>query len=320
MRFDLRAPAGGVAPAALYAAALDMVEWSETRGCALVVLSEHHASPDGYLPTPIVVASAMAARTTTLPLLIGAAILPLYEPVRLAEEMVVLDIISGGRVSYVFGLGYRPEEYAMFGVASADRARRAEDNLAVVLEALKGEPFDHDGRRIWVTPKPSTDGGPSIAYGGGSVAAARRAARFGLDFLAQTDRPELAVAYNEEAARVGRTPGHITLPSPGDPMTVFVADDVDQAWDELGPYLLHDAVTYAEWNDDAEIASVSHSKTVDDLRAEGGAHRVFTVGEAVEHVRTHGILPLHPLCGGLPPSLAWPYLHRVVDEVLPAAR
>jgi alkanesulfonate monooxygenase SsuD/methylene tetrahydromethanopterin reductase-like flavin-dependent oxidoreductase (luciferase family) len=234
--------------------------------------------------------------------------------------MVVLDIISGGRVSYVFGLGYRPEEYAMFGVAPADRARRTEDNLALVLEALKGEPFDHDGRRIWVTPRPSSDGGPSISYGGGSVAAARRAARFGLDFLAQTDRPELAAAYTEEAARLGRTPGHLMLPSPGDPMTVFVADNVDRAWDELGPYLLHDAVTYAEWNDDADIASVSHAKTVDDLRAERGAHRIFSVDEAVDHVRTNGILPLHPLCGGLPPDVAWPYLRRVAAEVLPAAQ
>ncbi|MEY2433067.1 MAG: hypothetical protein QOC92_2792 [Acidimicrobiaceae bacterium] len=320
MRFDLRAPTNGASPATLYAAALDMVEWSESRGCALVVLSEHHASPDGYLPTPIVVAAAMAARTTAAQFMIGAAILPLYEPVRLAEEMVVLDIISRGRVSYVFGLGYRPEEYSMFGVATTDRAGRTEDNLAVVLEALRGEPFDHGGRRIWVTPKPFTDGGPRIAYGGGSVAAARRAARFGLDFLAQTNRPGLEEAYHDEAARAGRTPGHLMLPSPGDPMTVFVADDVDCAWDEVGPYLLHDAVTYAEWNDDAEIASISHGKTVDELRVEGGAHRIFTVDEAVEHIRAKGILPLHPLCGGLPPDLAWPYLRRVAEEVLPAAQ
>ena len=214
MRFDLRAP-GGVAPATLYAAALDMVAWSETNGCAVVVLSEHHASPDGYLPTPIVVAAAMAARTTTLPFMIGAAILPLYEPVRLAEEMAVLDIISGGRVSYVFGLGYRPEEYAMFGVAAADRARRTEDNLAVVLEALKGEPFDHDGRRIWVTPKPSTEGGPSIAYGGGSVAAAGapRAS------ASTSSRRPIAPSWPRPTTRRRRRVGHHRAPHAGAPAT-----------------------------------------------------------------------------------------------------
>src|SRR5690349_15665230 len=123
MRFDLRAPAHGAAAVDLYAAALDMVAWAETRGCVTVAVSEHHASADGYLPTPIVVASAMAARTSTVPIMIAAAILPLYEPVRLAEEMIVLDILSRGRVSYVFGLGYRDDEYESFGIARADRVQ-----------------------------------------------------------------------------------------------------------------------------------------------------------------------------------------------------
>jgi len=319
MRFDLRAPEGGVSTAALYAAALDMVAWAESNGCAVVVLSEHHGSPDGYLPTPIVMAAAMVARTTTLPFMIGAAIVPLYEPVRLAEEIAVLDNLSGGRVSYVFGLGYRPEEFEMFGVAMAERAGRTEENLQIVIEALKGEPFDLGDRRVWVTPRSFTAGGPSIAYGGGSVAAARRAARYGLDFLAQTDRAGLAEAYREEAARVGREPGNLMLPSPGDPTTVFVADDVERAWAELGPYLLHDAVMYSAWNDASDIASLSQAKTVEALRAEQGAHRIFTMDEAIEHVKTHGILQLHPLVGGLPPDIAWPYLRRAAQAVASSA-
>src|SRR5215211_19935 len=117
MRFDLRVP--GMKPEEIadqYAAAIEMAEWAEGKGCAAAVISEHHASPDGYIPTPLVLASAMAARTTTLPIMIAAALLPLYDPVRLAEEMIVLDHISRGRVSYVFGIGYRPDEYALFGV------------------------------------------------------------------------------------------------------------------------------------------------------------------------------------------------------------
>ena len=103
-------------------------------------------------------------------------------------------------------------------------------------------------------------------------------------------------------------------------MTVFVSDDQDAAWDEVGPYLMNDVLSYAEWNEDSKsVASLSYSKTVDDLRAERGAHRIMTVDEAVEFVTTSFVLPLHPLCGGTPPDVAWPYLRRVVDEVLPRA-
>lgn len=301
MRFDLRAPASGAPPRELYGAALDMAAWAESRGCAIAALSEHHGTDDGYLPSPLVMAAAMAARTSTLPIMIAAALLPFYDPVRLAEDIAVLDHVSGGRVSYVLGLGYRPEEYAMYGVDFERRGRVADAKLEALLRALDAE----------VTPRP--DLRPQIAWGGESPAAARRAARFGLNFFAQTDGPELERAYLDECARVGRQPGVCSLPNPDDPMTVFVADDVERAWAELGSYLLHDAVTYAGWNEGKRTASLSRGRTVDELRAERGAHRIFSTNEAAEHLRTHRILPLHPLCGGLPPAIAWSYLERAAE-------
>jgi len=91
MRFDMRSPSTGAPTPDLYGAALDMAEWAETRGCVSAIICEHHTSSDGYLPTPIVLATAIAARTTTLPIMIAVVLLPLYDPVRLAEEMTVLD-------------------------------------------------------------------------------------------------------------------------------------------------------------------------------------------------------------------------------------
>jgi alkanesulfonate monooxygenase SsuD/methylene tetrahydromethanopterin reductase-like flavin-dependent oxidoreductase (luciferase family) len=307
MRFDMRAP-DAARTSELYAAAIEMSEWAETRGAAVVVLSEHHASPDGYLPSPLVLASAIAARTSSVPIMIAAALLPMYDPVRLAEDMCVLDHISNGRVSYVFGLGYRPEEFALYGIPMSERARRADAGLARLLAALQD-----DG----VTPGPRSAPGPAIAWGGQSVAAARRAARFGLDFLAQTDGEELGAAYREECARQGREPGNIHLPDPTTPTSMFVADDVDAAWSALGPFLLHDATMYSSWNPQDRTVSISRGTTVEEMRAERGAHRVLTVDEAIAHVQRHGLLALHPLCGGLPPDVAWPYLRRVVEDVLP---
>lgn len=127
-------------------------------------------------------------------------VLPLHDPVRLAEEMIVLDIISNGRVNYVAGVGYRPEEYELYGVDFHQRGRIAEETLPVLLRAKTGEPFEHDGRRIHVTPAPVTPGGPWVAWGGGSVAAARRAGRHGIDFFAQRGDEALGDAYAGERA------------------------------------------------------------------------------------------------------------------------
>lgn len=317
MRFDLRVPGKSAEERAdQYAAAVDMVEWAEDKGCVAVIVSEHHASPDGYLPAPLVLATAMAARTRSVPIAVGAALLPLYEPVRLAEEMVVLDHLSRGRVSYVFGIGYRPDEYALFDLPYHDRGALADAKLERILEVLAAAASEEEPVRI--TPAPFTPGGPKLSWGGASRVAARRAGRHGLDFFGSGTAPGLEEAYAEAARAAGHEPGSCVVPQPQTPMTVFVNDDQDTAWREVGPYLMHDVLSYAEWNEDSrEVASLSYSKTVEDLREERGAHRIFTVDEAVEHVRTSFVLPLHPLCGGLPPDIAWAYLRRVVDEVLP---
>src|ERR1700754_1098357 len=140
LRFDMRAPAWGGPAADLYAAAIDMCAWAETRGAILTVLSEHHGADDGHLPTPLILASAIAARTTRLMILLAAVPIPLWDPIRLAEEMAVLDLISRGRVSYVFGVGHRGEEYDHFGVDISTRGRVADEMLAVLSRLVRGEP------------------------------------------------------------------------------------------------------------------------------------------------------------------------------------
>src|SRR5271168_2751535 len=101
----------------------DMRAWAETRGAIVAVLSEHHGADDGHLPTPLILASAIAARTKQLAILLAAVPIPLWDAIRLAEEMTVLDLISRGRVSYVFGVGHRSEEYDHFGLDITTRGR-----------------------------------------------------------------------------------------------------------------------------------------------------------------------------------------------------
>jgi hypothetical protein len=153
-----------------------------------------------------------------------------------------------------------------------------------------------------------------LAYGGGSVAAARRAARLGMAFVADTQSAEIEAAYAAEAARVGVTaPGCLFQP-PDVPLTVVVADDPDRAWAELGEYLLRDAMSYGEWNAHrVGTATVSFATTVDELRAERGMYQVMRPDEAGALLARGAPLVLQPLVGGVPPEIAWPYLEAAAD-------
>lgn len=159
MRFDMRDPAWGAPPVELYAAVPEMCAWAEDHGGLAAVLCEHHGSEDGYLPSPMMLAPAIAARTQRLGLSL-ILILPFYDPVRLAEDMAVLDIISNGRASYILALGYRPEEFEHFGLAVRDRGRLCDEKLTLLRRLLAGETVDLDGRRITVTPQPLTPADP----------------------------------------------------------------------------------------------------------------------------------------------------------------
>lgn len=318
LRFDLRAPDFGASHAELYAAALEMSAHAETRGAVSVLVCEHHGMADGYLPAPLLLASAIAARTSTVPILSSALVLPLYDPVRLAEDLVVLDILSRGRAGHILAVGYRPEEFERLGVDFRRRGRIADAHLDVLLRAKTGEPFTHEGRRIQVTPAPFTPGGPKVHIGGGSPAAARRAARYGLDFYAQGGGRELVELYRSTCRAHGFQPGFCLMPPRDLATTAFVAEDVDAAWDELGPHLLHDVHAYAALNPDAtDTASLSGATTIDELRNEQASHRIFGIDEAVEFIRAGNVLQLHPLVGGLPPDVAWRYLRTVTEQVVP---
>jgi alkanesulfonate monooxygenase SsuD/methylene tetrahydromethanopterin reductase-like flavin-dependent oxidoreductase (luciferase family) len=293
------------------AAKLEMAAWAESRGCLAAVVSQHHGVDDGYLPSPVPVAAALAARTTTLPINVAALLLAFYEPVKLAEDLAVVDLLSRGRVSYVIGIGYRDEEFAMFGVDRRTRAQLVEERIQVLRTLWAGDSIHVEGRPVRITPLPYTPGGPMLAYGGGSEPAARRAGRLGMLFIAETHDASLEGAYLDAAAGAGVTPLGCMFPDADLPLTVFVADDPDRAWAELGEYLLVDAVGYGRWNAHRTgTASVSQATTVAELRAEEGPYRIITPDAASELLARGFPLALQPLVGGIPPEIAWRYLEQ----------
>lgn len=113
--FDMRAPEWGAPTAELYRAAIEMAAFADGIGVDNISVMEHHGSEDGYLPQPFTMAGGMAAVTKHARLLIGAVVLPLHDPVLVAEQIAIADLMSGGRINVTFGAGYVASEFAMFG-------------------------------------------------------------------------------------------------------------------------------------------------------------------------------------------------------------
>ncbi|ONH29501.1 LLM class flavin-dependent oxidoreductase [Pseudofrankia asymbiotica] len=317
LHFDFRNPEfAQTSTADRYAAALDMAQWADGLGCTTITVAEHHGSADGYLPSPVPMLAAMAARTTTVRFTIAALIASFHDPLRLAEDLIVLDNLSRGRVDLVVAAGYVREEFALFDVPMKERPRRVTEVVSTLKAAFAGEPFDYRGRRVHLTPAPFRPGGPSISLGGSSEAAARRAARIADGFV-PTD-PRVWEFYRDEVQRLGRPdPGSSPTGATG---TVALAKDPEQGWRELGPYFLHHTNAYGAWQAQDDIASPYRSvPDVDTLRS-AGRFRVLTPDQYVEELKAKPVpfAHFHPLCGGIPAELAWSSLRLFEHEVLPA--
>jgi alkanesulfonate monooxygenase SsuD/methylene tetrahydromethanopterin reductase-like flavin-dependent oxidoreductase (luciferase family) len=172
-----------------------------------------------------------------------------------------------------------------------------------------------------VTPRPYTQPHPLLFYGGGSPAAARRAARLGLHFQPQHADAGLKELYEQTCRDAGREPGFV-LQAPADgPANIFCAERPDEFWERYGEHLLADAIAYQEWHGEAGSYVVDHSRTVEEMRA-AGVYAVLTADDLVERCRSGEIrlVTSHPACGGLPAEPSWESLRLVCETVLPALR
>jgi len=319
MRHDFRAPAFGPASSQqIYATALEQYAWADAHAFQACVLSEHHAVDDGWMPAPLTIAAAVLARTEHARVMVSASILPLHDPIRIAEQITVLDNAFPGRLWVVFGAGYRVEEFEMAGLEHAARGRILEDHVGVVLEALTGEPFEWRGGDVRVTPRPVTDPRRMLFVGGGVPAAARRAARLRLAMFPMNNDAAVRNAYFDEAEKCGFDHGFVLQPV--GPTFVYVADDPEKAWAEIGPYVLYEAQTYASFQTAGQHSTPGiNPRTVDDLKA-SPQYVVGTPDQVLarlERVPADAGITFHPLAGGLPPELSWPSLELFAARVQP---
>lgn len=211
--YDFRKlPGSALSTPDVYARTLDQAERVDDLGFDHIWLTEHHFVEDGYLPSPLTVSGALAARTRNVMLAQDVLLLPHYHPVRLAEDLAVLDNLSRGRMMLGVGMGYVPGEFAAMGTPPRQRLSRMEEGLDILGLAWREEAFDYHGKRfqlenVRIRPRPVQPAGPEVWIAAMSEAGALRAARRGAHLLPQGDRaatldPYLA-AVTEPDRRVG---------------------------------------------------------------------------------------------------------------------
>lgn len=316
----MRAPDFGAPIQALYRAALDMSAWADKLGFNAIGLGEHHATADGYLPSPLALCAAIAARTEQVTIRPNVLLAPLYEPVKLAEDLSVIQLLSNGRLQLVLGAGYRPYEFQMFGTRREDRKQRYLEVFEVLRKAWTGAEFEYKGRRVRITPQPQTP--PPLLLGGAHPAVARRAARIADGYYPPGG--ENWQVYREERLQLGKSDPGEKFHALG-PIYTHVTNDVEAAWKKILPHALHCVDSYTEWTVEAFGAAAGpFAKGIDpdDLR-HSGAYQVLTPQQAIAMINDMDDVStfiLTPLLGGIDPAFAWQGLELFAEQVWPQVR
>ncbi len=231
--YDFRNPPdSGATDQMLYQEILEQVRWLDSLGADLVWFTEHHFVEDGYLPSWVPVAGAMAAVTEHVRFGTDICLMPFNHPVRLAEDLAVLDNLSNGRVELGLGMGYAPHEFRGFGIPVARRVSLMNEGIEVLQRCFAGERFSYSGKRyrfedVQITPGYVQEGGPPLWVAAMSEAGAERAARYGTHFLPQGLKRRSFDPWVEAVRSSGREPADHRV---GIIRSILVTDDRESDW------------------------------------------------------------------------------------------
>ncbi len=244
--YDFRNPAQWRQPfETFYAERLEQIAAAEGLGFTSCWLTEHHFCDDGYTPSPLVLASAIGARTQSMQLGTNLMLLPLHDPVRVAEDVATLSLVTGGRFDLGVGIGYRQLEFDQFGRKISHRPSLIEEGIEIVRRAWSGQAVNFSGKRfevgdLCVTPVPEHT--PAILLGGMAPPAIDRAARVADGFLC-TGGIGIDV-YAEALERHGKnmTDGSVVLGC-----WAIIAEDPEAEAAKVGEHVLYQANEYIKW-------------------------------------------------------------------------
>lgn len=313
-----------------YQQTLEHIRYAEQLGIDDIWLSEHHFIEDGYLPSVLAAAAAIAAITKSVAIGTNVLLVPFHHPVTVAEEAAVVDIISGGRFIFGPAVGYRVEEFEGFGVPRRQRGGITEEALQIIIKCWTEEEFDFDGRYfklqgVRATPKPVQRPRPPIWMGAAELPAIQRAGRYADGILGGTPEQQQAFAQSLRASGRGDVPPRMA----GGAGThwIYLTEDPERAWHEMSPHLLHQINNYMAWFRDAGtpyfgtelLASVQDLKTRSPYVICTPEECVATLQEyfALVQLERYFFWAIPP---GLPPRRAFESLELFAKRVIPHFR
>jgi alkanesulfonate monooxygenase SsuD/methylene tetrahydromethanopterin reductase-like flavin-dependent oxidoreductase (luciferase family) len=247
--YDFRNPAQWREPWDVrYRKVIEQIDWVEAEPAFdNVSVSEHHFTDDGYTPSVLTLAGAIAARTERVGIATNILQLPLHHPLRVAEDALTVDALSGGRFRLGVAVGYRELEFESFGTSIRHRAARMDEALCILRKAFSGEAFSFEGKHwsipeIVVRPGPVREGGPEIWLGGTAPAALERAARQADGFMASVNAE--VVAFHDACERLEVEPRRKpTLRT----AWMVVAEDPEAELARLGEHMLFQVNQYIDY-------------------------------------------------------------------------
>jgi alkanesulfonate monooxygenase SsuD/methylene tetrahydromethanopterin reductase-like flavin-dependent oxidoreductase (luciferase family) len=261
----------------------------------------------------------MGGRTKRIRAQISVLLAPLYDPIRLAEEIAVADLCLQGRLDPAIASGYVEDDFHMFGADYANRGTTMEELVPLLRQAWTGEPFEYRGRTVRVTPRPFQD--PMRVYmGAGTRKTIERAVRLS-DGWITPGGGELWEVYREILRAQGkRDPGE--YPTTG-PMFLWVTtDDKEKALEKLGPHIRHQIDSYGEWTRSVGregTGPYAMADLTDAIRGVGN-FQILDPEEAIalgNRLGRRGWMMFNPLMAGIDPAEAWKMLHLVDERVFP---
>ena len=312
----------------LYGDTLSQVEYCDRAGFDSIWLTEHHFTDDGYLPSMLTTAAAIAARTRRVTIGTFVLLVPFFHPLKLAEDAAVVDVISGGRLRLGLGLGYRAEEFDGFGIPREERLGRTIETIEILKRAWTGERFSFDGkyfqfRDVRVLPPPASKPHPELLWGAGAPAGIRRAAKLDMSFACVGGRKEMGI-YVEAMKAAGKDPSRYSLVNS---RVVYVANSEQQAWDDTRGALMYQAELYGKW---LSAAAKTNDPTKILIRPDPERlRRTSVLGSPTEVVaKLREVIASGPMTElimvtqlpGLAPAKARRSLERFTAEVMPHLR
>lgn len=269
---------------------VDAAILAEELGYDAIQFTEHHFYEDEYISSPLLLATLAAYRTKSIRIGSSVLILPLYNPVRLAEDAAFIDNLSNGRYELGFGVGYRPEEFNGMSIAWQKRGERTDEAVEIIRRLWEGEEVTFHGNHFQVDkarlhPKPVQQPRPPILVGGFSKSASKRAARYdglliGSD-LSQND------VYEAEVRAAGRDPASAAIY--GGKAWTYVSETPEETWNTIAPYAMYHINYYAAQGAadsyfTQEEGGKASSASLDAFRAMG-VFRVISPDEMIEEIK-----------------------------------